>query len=231
MTKEKAKSTISEDLAQKMFEAGVHFGHKKSSWNPKMAPYIYGLKNNIYIIDLEKTMEELEKTIKFIEEVKNNKGKIIFVETRPQSYFLAEEIAKNTNMPYVASRWIGGLMTNFKIIRKRVEYFIDLEKKRADGELKKYTKKEQQKFDEEIEKLKKKFDGIRNVDKLPEAIFVLSVKSSSAVIREAKQKKVPVIGFVDTDSDPGIIDYPIPANDDSISALKFMLEQIEKALK
>ncbi|OGZ32826.1 MAG: 30S ribosomal protein S2 [Candidatus Portnoybacteria bacterium RBG_13_40_8] len=231
MSETKKKSIVSEELAQKMFEAGIHFGHKKSNWNPKMTPYIFGLKNNIYIIDLEKTMEELEKAINFIKETKENNGKILFVENRTQSQFLVEEIAKKCNMPYVTSRWIGGLMTNFKTIRKRVEHFLDLEKKKAEGELKKYTKKEQQKFDKEIEKLKKRFDGIRNLDKLPNALFITSIKSQMTPVREAKKKNIPVIGLVDTDSDPTIIDYPIPSNDESISALKFMLEQIEEALK
>jgi len=231
MTKEKAKSIISEDLAQKMLEAGVHWGHKKSNWNPKMGPYIFGLKNNIYIIDLERTMESLEKAVNFMKGIKENKGKILFAETRLQSQFLAQDMAKNLNMPYVVSRWIGGLLTNFKPIRKRVEYFIDLERKKAAGELKKYTKKEQQNFDKEIEKLKKRFEGIKELDKLPEAIFVLSAKYQMIAIREARRKNIPIIGFVDTDSDPNVVDYPIPANDDSISALKFMLGQIEEILK
>src|SRR4030042_4307288 len=236
MTKEKnppaggKKSMVSEALAQKMLEAGVHFGHKKSNWNPKMGPYIYGLKNNIYIIDLEKTMEQLEKAISFICETKKNNGKILFVETRIQSQSLIEQIAKNCRMPYVIASWIGGLLTNFKHIRKRGEYFIDLEKKKASGELKKYTRKAQQRFDKEMEKLRKKFEGIKDLEKLPEAIFVLSVKSQMTVVREARKKNIPVVGLVDTDTNPTLIDYPIPANDDSISALKFILELIEEAI-
>jgi len=231
MSETKKKSVVSEELAQKMLEAGVHWGHKKSNWNPKMTPYIFGLKNNIYIIDLEKTMEGLGKAIEFMKKIKDNKGKILFVETRAQSQFLVEQIAKNCNMPYMISRWIGGLLTNFKNIRKRVEYFIDLEKKRAGGELKKYTKKEQQEFDKEIEKLKKKFEGIKELEKLPEAVFVLSTKSQMIAVREARKKNIPVIGLVDTDSDPSLLDYPIPSNDESISALKFILGQIEEAIK
>ena len=214
-----------------MFEAGVHFGHKKSNWNPKMTPYIYGLRNNIYIIDLEKTAEELAKALEFMKKIKESKGKILFVETRSQSQLLAEQTAKNCNMPYIISRWIGGLLTNFRTIRKRVEYFMDLEKKKSDGELKKYTKKEQQDFDEEIEKLKKKFEGIKNLDKLPDAVFVLSVKTQMTAIKEAKKKNIAVVGLVDTDSDPTLIDYPIPSNDESTSALKFILEQVEESLK
>jgi len=231
MSETKKKSIISEKMAQKMFEAGVHFGHKKSNWNPKMTPYIYGLRNNIYIIDLEKTAEELAKALEFMKKIKENKGKILFVETRSQSQLLAEQTAKNCNMPYIISRWIGGLLTNFRTIRKRVEYFMDLEKKKSDGELKKYTKKEQQDFDEEIEKLKKKFEGIKNLDKLPDAVFVLSVKTQMTAIKEAKKKNIAVVGLVDTDSDPTLIDYPIPSNDESTSALKFILEQVEESLK
>jgi len=231
MSETKKKSIISEKMAQKMFEAGVHFGHKKSNWNPKMTPYIYGLRNNIYIIDLEKTAEELAKALEFMKKIKESKGKILFVETRSQSQLLAEQTAKNCNMPYIISRWIGGLLTNFRTIRKRVEYFMDLEKKKSDGELKKYTKKEQQDFDEEIEKLKKKFEGIKNLDKLPDAVFVLSVKTQMTAIKEAKKKNIAVVGLVDTDSDPTLIDYPIPSNDESTSALKFILEQVEESLK
>jgi len=228
--KQTGKSIISEALAKEMLKAGVHFGHKKSRWNPKMKPYIFGLRNNIYIIDLEKTMEHLGKALDFIKDIIKNKGKILFIGTRPQSQSLVEETAKNCKMPYVVLRWVGGLLTNFGIIRKRVEHLIDLEKKKASGELKKYTKREQQNIDEEIQKLKKKFEGIKELEKLPEAILVLSIKEQTTAIKEAKKKNIPIIGLVDTDSDPSLIDYPIPSNDDAISALKFMLSKIEDSI-
>ncbi len=228
--KQPGKSIISEALAKEMLKAGVHFGHKKSRWNPKMKSYIFGLRNDVYIIDLEKTMEHLEKALDFIKDIIKNKGKILFIGTRPQSQSLVEEAAKNCKMPYVVLRWIGGLLTNFGIIRKRVEHLINLEKKKASGELKKYTKREQQNIDEEIQKLKKKFEGIKELEKLPEAILILSIKEQTTAIKEAKKKNIPVIGLVDTDSDPSLVDYPIPSNDDAVSALKFMLDKIEKAI-
>jgi len=231
MAKEEKKSIVSEALAKEMLEAGVQFGHKKSNWNPKMKPYVYGVKGNLYIIDLEKTMEQLEKAIAFVKEVKASGGKILFAETRAQSQAIIEELAKDLNMPYVISRWIGGLMTNFKNLRKRVDYFIDLEKRKNEGDLKKYTKKEQLNFDREIEKLKKRFEGVRGLDKLPEAVFVVSVKAQMTVIREARKKNIPILALVDTDCDPTLVDYPIPANDESLSSIKFIMNKIREALK
>jgi len=226
----KTKSIVSKALAKEMLEAGVHWGHKKSNWNPKMKPYIFGLRNNIHIIDLEKTMEELEKAFSFIKETIKKGGKILFIGIRPQCQILVKETAEKCKMPYVIWRWVGGLLTNFKTIRKRVEYLIDLEKNRAAGGFKKYTKKEQQKIDGEIDKLKKKFEGIKKMEDLPEAILVLSVKEQMSAIREARRKKIPIIALVDTDSDPSLVDYPIPSNDDAISVLKFMLDKIAKAI-
>jgi small subunit ribosomal protein S2 len=224
------KSRVSEALAKEMMEAGVHWGHRKSNWNPKMKPYIFGLRNNIHIIDLEKTAQELEKALEFIKKTIKKEGKILFIGTRPQSQNLVEEVAKNCKMPYVVSRWVGGLLTNFKNIRKRIEYLIELEKNKASGELKKYTKREQLKIDEQIEKLKKKFEGVKNLENLPEAILVLSVKEQIGAIREARRKKIPIIALVDTDSDPSLIDYPIPSNDDAVSVLKFMLDKIGEVI-
>lgn len=229
MTEDK-KTMVSEELVKEMFKAGVHFGHKKSNRHPKMEQYIYGLKSNIQIIDLEKTIENMEIALEFIEGIAKKGGKILFVGIRPQCQYLIEETAKKCKMPYVALRWIGGLLTNFKTIRKRIDYFIDLEKKRDEGELKKYTKKEQKHFDKEIEKLKKNFDGIRDLKELPDAIFILGVKEHMTPIREAKIKKIPVIALVDTDSNPTLVDYVIPSNDEAISAIQFMLNQIEKVI-
>ena len=229
--KEKTELMTSKTLAEEMLKASVHFGHKKSSWNPKMKPYIYGIRNNIHIIDLEKTIEKLEKALEFIEKIVKDGGKILFVGTRPQDCDLIKETAENIKMPYVVFRWIGGLITNFRIIRKRVEYLIELEEKKSTGEFKKYTKKEQLEIDREIEKLKKKFEGIKSLEKLPDAILLLSLKGQTTPVKEAKKKEIPVIALIDTNCDPSLIDYPIPSNDDAISALKFMLGKIEEAIK
>lgn len=227
---ENKKTIVSEELVKEMFKAGVHFGHKKSNRHPKMEQYIYGLKNNIQIIDLEKTAKNLEIALEFIEGIAKKGGRILFVGIKPQCQYLIEGAAKRCKMPYVALRWIGGLLTNFKTIRKRIDHFLDLEKKREEGGLKKYTKKEQKQFDKEIEKLKKNFDGIRDLKELPDAIFILGVKEHMTPIREAKIKKIPVIALVDTDSNPSVVDYVIPSNDEAISALEFMLNQIEKVI-
>lgn len=226
MSKANTQPINSEELAKEMYKAGVHFGHKKSNRHPKMEPYIYGLKSNIHIIDLEKTIKGLQGVLEFVEEIIRKGGKVLFVGIRPQCHLLVKEAAEKCKMPYVALRWIGGLLTNFKTIRKRIDYFIGLEKKRDAGDLKKYTKKEQKRFDKEIEKLKKNFDGLRDLDKLPDAVFVLGVREHMTPIREAKIKKIPVIALVDTDSNPSLIDYVIPANDEAVSALKLMLDKI-----
>jgi len=231
MSKDEKKSIVSEATAQEMLKANVHFGHKKSLWNPKMKPYIYGIKGGIYIIDLEKTMEQLQKAIDLLKEIKGKGGKILFVETRPQGEAIVKETAKSLNMPYVLSRWIGGLLTNFKNLRKRVEYYLDLEKRRDEGELKKYTKKEQLDLEREIEKLKKRFDGIRDLDKLPDALFVLSIKAQMTAVKEARKKNIPVIALADTNSDPTLVDYPIPANDESLSSINYILGKIREALE
>lgn len=230
MTKNNKNTIVSEGLAKEMLQAGVHFGHRKSRWNPRMEPYIYGLKNDIHIIDLEKTVEKLNDALNFIKEIMEKNGKILFIGTHLQAQSSVEESAKKCRMPYVVSRWIGGLLSNFKIVRKRIDYLIDLEKKRESGELKKYTKKEQKKIEDEIIKLTKKFGGLKELTNLPDAILTLSAKEQKTAIKEARIKKIPIISLVDTDTNPMGIDYIIPSNDESISAIKVMLEQIEKII-
>lgn len=230
MTKNNKNTIVSEGLAKEMLQAGVHFGHRKSRWNPRMEPYIYGLKNDIHIIDLEKTVEKLNDALNFIKEIMEKNGKILFIGTHLQAQSLVEESAKKCRMPYVVSRWIGGLLSNFKIVRKRIDYLIDLEKKQESGELKKYTKKEQKKIEDEIIKLTKKFGGLKELTNLPDVILTLSAKEQKTAIKEARIKKIPIISLVDTDTNPMGIDYIIPSNDESISAIKVMLEQIEKII-
>lgn len=216
-----------EGLVKKMTEAGVHFGHSKSRKNPRMNPYIHTLKENVHIIDLVSSVKKLNQALNFIKEIAKKGGLVLFVGIHPPAKKITKEAAEECNMPYVAERWLGGTLTNFKTIHKRIEHLRDLEKKKTAGELKKYTKKERMLFDQEIEKLNKNLGGIKDLNKLPDAILVLSIKKSLVVIREARRKKVPLIGLADTDSDPTLADYPIPSNDDAISALKFMLEQFK----
>lgn len=231
MVKAEEKTTKKEEsLVKEMLGAGVHFGHSKSRKNPRMMPYISTIRNNMHIIDLDASAKKLEEALEFIIEVTKRGGVILFVGIQPQAKQMTKEAAEECGMPYVVERWIGGILTNFKVIRKRVEQLIDLEKKKAAGELEKYTKREQMLFDETIEKLNKKFGGIKTLIKLPDALFILSIKKSLAAVREAQRKKIPTVGLADTDSDPMMIDYPVPSNDEAISVLKFMLEKFKEAI-
>lgn len=229
-TSEEKPTKKEEGLVKKMFEVGVHFGHSKSRKNPRMTPYISTIRNNINIIDLESSAKKLQEALDFIKETVSKGGIMLFVGTQPQAKQMTIAAAQECGMPYVVERWIGGILTNFKVIRKRVEYLKDLEKKKAAGELAKYTKKEQMLFDEEMEKLNKKFGGIKELNKLPDMLLILSVKKSLAAVREAQRKKIPIVGLADTDSDPAAIDYPIPSNDDAVSALEFMLDKFKEII-
>ena len=219
-----------EGLVKKMAKAGVHFGHSKSRRNPRMTPYIHTLRNNVSIIDLTASVKQLEKALNFVKETVKQGGSMLFVGIQPQTKEMTQKAAEECGMPYVIERWLGGTLTNFETIHKRVEYLLDLEKKKKSKELKKYTKKEQMLFDEEMKKLNKNFGGIKELNKLPSAVLVLSVKHSLAAVKEARRKKIPIIGLADTDSDPSLVDYPIPSNDDAISALQFMLEQFKQVV-
>ncbi len=215
---------------EEMLKAGVHFGHRTSKWNAKMKEYIHTTRNNVHILDLEKTEEKFKKALEFLYEVVQKKGKIIFVGTKVAAKEIVKETAEETKMFYVTERWIGGTLTNFKVISKRLEHIRDLEEKQKSGELKKYTKKEQHDFNIEIQKLNRQFGGIKEMTKLPDAIFVIDTHKEKAAVKEAKMKNIPVVGLCDTNADPTIIDYPIPTNDDAISALKLILGSIVKVI-
>jgi small subunit ribosomal protein S2 len=215
---------------ENMLKSGVHFGHMKSRRHPKMDEYIYTTRNNINIIDLQKTLEKLEKAIAFLQALKKEGKPILFVGTKKQARVLAQSLAERLGMPYVVERWIGGTFTNFKVIRGRTKYLTDSEEKMAKGEFKKYTKLEQLKKMEELEKLEKRMGGIKYMAELPGAVFIVDVKESMIAVKEAKKMGIPVSGIVDTNADPSDIDYPIPANDDAISSLRFLLGCVGKAL-
>lgn len=228
-----AKVNIEKKLPslEEMLKAGVHFGHRASKWNPKMEPYIFTARNNIHIIDLEKTKEKLEEALKFLQGIKDKKGTILFVGTKVAAKEITQQVAKECQMPYVVDKWIGGTLTNFGVISKRLEHFRDLEKKKESGELKKYTKKEQHEFGLELQKLDKQFGGIKAITRPPDALLVVDTHKEKLAVKEARMKKIPVVGLCDTNTDPGIIDYPIPANDDASSSLKLILSTIVKILK
>ena len=216
---------------EEMLKAGVHFGHRSSKWNAKMKEYIHTTRNKVHIIDLEKTEKKLKNALEFINEIKEKKGMIIFVGTKVAAKDITKQTAEEVKMPYVIERWIGGTLTNFKVISKRLEHIRDLESKEKEGELKKYTKKEQHEFNVEIQKLNRYFGGIKEITKLPDALFVIDASKEKLAIKEAKMKNIPVVGLCDTNSDPTTVDYPIPVNDDAISSLKLILGAVVKVLK
>jgi small subunit ribosomal protein S2 len=213
-----------------MLKAGVHFGHKTSLWNPKMAGYIYTQRNNIHILDLEKTKNKLTSALNFAKEVASRGGNVLFVGTKRQAKDVVKKAAEASGMPYVVTRWLGGTFTNFRTIQKTIKKMERYEKMIADGEIKKYTKKEQLMIGREVEKMKLFFSGIKDMKKLPDAIFVLDVKYDHIPVEEARQSKVKVIGLVDTNSDPSKIDYVIPSNDDAIKVIEFMANSMAEAI-
>jgi small subunit ribosomal protein S2 len=213
-----------------MLKAGVHFGHKTSLWNPKMAGYIYAQRNNIHILDLEKTKNKLGSALEFAKEVASRGGNVLFVGTKRQAKEVVKKAAESCGMPYVVTRWLGGTFTNFRTIQKTIKKMERYEKMIADGEIKKYTKKEQLMIAREVEKMKLFFSGIKDMKKLPDAIFVLDVKYDHIPVEEARQSKVKVIGLVDTNSDPSKVSYVIPSNDDAIKVIEYMANIMADAI-
>ena len=226
-TKDKYGISIDE-----MAQLGVAFGHRASKRHPKMEPYILGVKGSehINIIDLEKTKEMLEKALDYLSEIAKEGKTILFVGTKPSIRNLVKETAQECKMPFVIHRWIGGTLTNFNVIRKRVEYYIELRRKMQEGELKKYTKKEQLEFQREINDLEEKFGGLEHLTKLPDALFIVDMWKEKLAVKEAKKKNIPVVAIADTNVDPTLADYPIPANDDAISSVKYILEKVKKVM-
>lgn len=214
-----------------MEAAGVNFGHKVSKLYPKMKPYVSGIKNGVHMFDLDKTAKELAKALAFISKIVSEGKTIVFVGTKIQLKALVQESALECGVPYVTERWLGGTFTNFETIQKRVNYFKDLEKKKGAGELVKYTKKEQLDFDKEIVKLRVKFDGIRNMVKLPEAVIIFGLDKDITCAREAKRKGIKIISIIDTNVNPDIADYIIPANDDAISAVRYIIDKVAETIK
>jgi len=213
-----------------MAQAGVNFGHRVSKLHPKMKPYTSGIKNNVNIIDLDKSAKEFDKALKFISKFIAENKTILFVGTKIQVRNLVKDTAKECGLPYVTERWLGGTITNFETISKRVEYFKDLERKKATGELEKYTKKERLMFDKEMESLRAKFEGIKEMTKLPEAVFIFDMKKDEACAREAKIKAIKIVALCDTNINPEMADYPIPANDDAISSVRYVLEKVKECI-
>lgn len=215
---------------EEMSKAGLNFGHNVSRLHPKMKPFVAGIKSNVHMIDLEKSAKEFEVALEFISKLAAEGKTLLFVGTKIQMKVLTKNAATAAGMPYVIERWLGGTFTNFETISKRVAHLKDLESQKAKGEFEKYTKYEQMMLNEEIEALTKKFEGIKHMPKLPEAVLILDMKKDIAVAREAKRKGITIVGVVDTNIDPTLANYPIYANDDSVSSIKYILEKISETI-
>lgn len=215
-----------------LLKSGAHFGHKTSRWNPKMKPYIFTVRNNIHIIDLEKTRAGLQKAADFAADLAKQGNNILFVGTKRQARDIVKQQAENCGMPYVNLRWLGGTFTNFRTIQKTVRKLEKLQQRKdsPDFELK-YTKKERLLIEREIEKLTKLFEGIKNMKKTPAAVFISDIHHDDIALTEARKMKVPVIAIVDTNTDPGLVKYPIPANDDATAAVELITKTIAEAIK
>ena len=215
---------------REMLEAGVHFGHRTSRWNAKMAPYIYGVKNELHIIDLTQSAILLAEASKILREIVKRNGKILFVCTKKQGAETVKEVAVDCKQYYVTNKWLGGMLTNWKTISRSIKTLKEIENELAD-EKSTLTKKEKLMLSRKQDKLEKQLGGIKDMSKLPDLVFVIDTPRESLSIAEAKSLGIPVMAIVDTNSDPDNIDYPVPGNDDSIKAIKLYMKVIEEALK
>ena len=215
---------------KQLLEAGVHFGHQTRRWNPKMAEYIYTERNGIYIINLQKTVKKIEEAYAFVKEIAESGQDILFVGTKKQAQDSIKEEAERVGMYYVNARWLGGMMTNFKTIKQRIERLKQLRKMEEDGTIDLLPKKEVIKLNLEIEKLDKYLGGIKDMKKLPGALFIVDPRKEKIAVSEAKKLGIPVVAIVDTNCDPDEVDYVIPGNDDAIRAVKLITATIANAV-
>lgn len=215
---------------EELLKSGAHFGHKTSRWNPKMAPYIFTVRNKFHIINLEKTHEQLKAAAEFASEVVKSGGTVLFVGTKRQARKIVKEQAEACGMPFVVTRWLGGTLTNFKTIQRSIKKLGQLEELLGGSDIKNYTKKERLMMERQRAKNTVLFEGIRSLKKMPEVIFVVDTNTDAIAVREARVMKVKVIGIVDTNSDPSLIDYPIPANDDAIKAIELIVRSVSQAI-
>ncbi|MEK7665818.1 MAG: 30S ribosomal protein S2 [Patescibacteria group bacterium] len=214
-----------------LLEAGVHFGHQASRWHPKMAPFIFGVKSGIHIVNVEETKKRLEIALEFVKGIVARGGNVLFVGTKQQARGFVKKYAIEAGMPYVNERWLGGTLTNFVEIKRVVKRLIDLKDQTAKGELKKYTKKEQIWIARDIEDMERKVGGIQTMMQVPDALFIVDVRAEKTALAEAIGKKIPVIAMVDTNVNPRDVAYPIPANDDGSKSIELILSFVAEAIK
>ena len=213
-----------------LLEAGVHFGHQKRRWNPKMNRYIFTHRNGIHIIDLQKTLNLVEEAAAFLSEVAASGRKILMVGTKKQAQDTIVAEAERSNSLHISNRWLGGTLTNFKTIQKRIDYLVDLETRRDQGDFENLTKKESLKIDEKITKLNKNFSGIKEMTEMPGAMFIIDVGKEEIAVAEANRVGIPIVALVDSDCDPDLIDHPIPGNDDAIRSVRLITGRMSDAI-
>ncbi|MGI6755420.1 MAG: 30S ribosomal protein S2 [Atopobiaceae bacterium] len=215
---------------QTLLDAGCHYGHQTRRWNPKMKPYIFGERNGIYILDLKQTILDADKAYTFLKDTAAKGGSVLFVGTKKQAQEPIQTQAERAGMPYINQRWLGGMLTNFVTMRSRIERMEELETMVEDGSLAARGKKEQAVLTKELEKLQRNLGGVRELKALPKALFVVDTKREEIAVREANRLHIPVVGLLDTNSDPDVIDYGIPANDDAIRSVDLMCELVADAI-
>ena len=220
-----AKITI-----QTLLDAGCHYGHQTRRWNPKMKPYIFGERNDIYILDLKQTVVDADKAYSFLKETAAKGGKVLFVGTKKQAQEPIATQAERCGMPFINQRWLGGMLTNFVTMRSRIDRMEELEAMVEDGRMAARGKKEQSVLTKELEKLQRNLGGVRDMKAIPQALFVVDTKREELAVREANRLHIPVVGLLDTNSDPDVIDYGVPANDDAIRSVSLMCELMADAV-
>ena len=215
---------------RQMLEAGVHFGYQTRYWNPKMAPYIFGARNKIHIINLEKSLPMYQEALKYVRQLTSNKGQILFVGTKRQAREIVKEEAQRAGAPYVDYRWLGGMLTNFKTVKGSIKRLKDMDQMAADGTLERLSKKEQLQFNREREKLERSLGGIKDMGGIPDALFVIDVGFHKIAVTEARTLGIPIVGVVDSNNSLDGIDYVIPGNDDSTRAIRLYARGVADAI-
>lgn len=213
-----------------LLEAGVHFGHQTKKWNPQMKPYIFDARNNIHVIDLTQTIQQLEAACNYLSNIVRDGGEILFVGTKKQAQAAVKECASSTGQLYITQRWLGGALTNFNTVKKSIGRLNKIEKMVQDGSISKYGKKEQSSLRREMQRLMTNLDGMREMKKYPQAMFVIDLKKEHNAVSEAIKLNIPIVGLVDTNADPTVCAIPIAGNDDSIRAIRIILNSIQKAI-
>ena len=213
-----------------MLKAGVHFGHQKSRWHPKMEKFIFGARNGVHIIDLEKTQEQLEKALNYVKTLAAKGQVILFVGTKRQARAIIKSAAEKCDMPYLVERWIGGLLTNFEEVRRRLKKYHNLKEQFASGEIEKYTKKEQVTMKKQLEKMDKYLIGLTKLEKMPDAVYIADMRTEKTALAETERTEVPTVAFCDTNTNPKKVNYAFPANDDAVNSIKMIADMVAEAV-